>query len=153
MTVARYSNEFRERTVARLLPPDRAELSRVSQKIVVSVATVACRCATSAHRQKARAVGYSTSATRIRSPSPRSIPSTTRGQAGDRELSQLTDRCMKRATIIVTLTGTLPKCWRRTSSSALGGLSVEYSPLRSITTSSPGSGNALLRVVKTTRQL
>ena len=40
MTVARYSNEFRERAVARLLPPESAEVSRVSQEIGVSVATL-----------------------------------------------------------------------------------------------------------------
>ncbi len=31
--MARYSNEFKERAVARLLPPERAEISRVSQEI------------------------------------------------------------------------------------------------------------------------
>ena len=37
--MARYSNEFKERAVARLLPPESAEVSRVSQEIGVSVAT------------------------------------------------------------------------------------------------------------------
>ena len=40
MTAARYSNEFRERAVARRLPPESAEISRVSQEIGVSVATL-----------------------------------------------------------------------------------------------------------------
>ena len=40
MTVARYSNGFKERAVARLLPPESAEISRVSQEIRVSVATL-----------------------------------------------------------------------------------------------------------------
>ena len=38
--MARYGNEFRERAVARLLPPESAEISRVSQEIGVSVATL-----------------------------------------------------------------------------------------------------------------
>ena len=38
--MARYSNEFKERAVARLLPPESAEISRVSQEIGVSVATL-----------------------------------------------------------------------------------------------------------------
>ena len=38
--MARYSNEFRERAVARLLPPESAEVSRVSQEIGVSVSTL-----------------------------------------------------------------------------------------------------------------
>ena len=38
--MARYSNEFRERAVARLMPPESAEVSRVSQEIGVSVATL-----------------------------------------------------------------------------------------------------------------
>ena len=38
--MARYSNEFKERAVARLLPPESAEVSRVSQEIGVSVATL-----------------------------------------------------------------------------------------------------------------
>ena len=38
--MARYSNEFKERAVARLLPPESADLSRVSQEIGVSVATL-----------------------------------------------------------------------------------------------------------------
>ena len=38
--MARYSNEFKERAVARLLPPERAEVSQVSQEIGVSVATL-----------------------------------------------------------------------------------------------------------------
>ena len=38
--MARYSNEFKERVVARLLPPESAEVSRVSQEIGVSVATL-----------------------------------------------------------------------------------------------------------------
>ena len=36
--MARYSNEFKERAVARLLPPESADISRVSQEIGVSVA-------------------------------------------------------------------------------------------------------------------
>ena len=40
MTVARYGNEFRGRAVARLLPPESAEVFRVSQEIGVSVATL-----------------------------------------------------------------------------------------------------------------
>ena len=38
--MARYSNEFKERAVARLLPPESAEISRLSQEIGVSVATL-----------------------------------------------------------------------------------------------------------------
>lgn len=38
--MARYSNEFKERAVARLLPPESAEITRVSQEIGVSVATL-----------------------------------------------------------------------------------------------------------------
>ena len=38
--MARYGNEFRERAVARLLPPESAEVSQVSQEIGVSVATL-----------------------------------------------------------------------------------------------------------------
>ena len=38
--MARYGNEFRGRAVARLLPPESAEVSRVSQEIGVSVATL-----------------------------------------------------------------------------------------------------------------
>ena len=38
--MARYSNEFKERAVARLLPPESAQVSRVSQEIGVSVATL-----------------------------------------------------------------------------------------------------------------
>ena len=38
--MARYGNEFKERAVARLLPPESAEISRVSQEIGVSVATL-----------------------------------------------------------------------------------------------------------------
>ena len=38
--MARYSSEFKERAVARLLPPESAEISRVSQEIGVSVATL-----------------------------------------------------------------------------------------------------------------
>ena len=38
--MARYSNEFKERAVARLLPPESAEVSRVSREIGVSVATL-----------------------------------------------------------------------------------------------------------------
>ena len=38
--MARYSSEFKERAVARLLPPERAESSRVSQEIGVWVATL-----------------------------------------------------------------------------------------------------------------
>jgi transposase len=38
--VARYGNEFKERAVARLLPPESAQISRVSQEIGVSVATL-----------------------------------------------------------------------------------------------------------------
>ena len=38
--MARYSNEFKERAVARLLPPESAEVSRVSQEIGVSGATL-----------------------------------------------------------------------------------------------------------------
>ena len=38
--MARYSNEFRERAVARLLSPESAEVSRVSQEIGVSVASL-----------------------------------------------------------------------------------------------------------------
>jgi transposase len=38
--VARYSNDFRERAVARLLPPESAEITRLSQEIGVSVATL-----------------------------------------------------------------------------------------------------------------
>ena len=38
--MARYSSEFKERAVARLLPPESAEVSRVSQEIGVSVATL-----------------------------------------------------------------------------------------------------------------
>ena len=38
--MARYSNEFKERAVARLLPPESAEISRVSQEIGVAVATL-----------------------------------------------------------------------------------------------------------------
>ena len=38
--MARYSNEFKERAVARLLPPESAEISRVSQEIEVPVATL-----------------------------------------------------------------------------------------------------------------
>ena len=40
MTAARYGNEFRGRAVARLLPPESAEVFRVSQEIGVSVATL-----------------------------------------------------------------------------------------------------------------
>jgi transposase len=35
--VARYSNEFKERAVARLVPPESAEITRLSQEIGVSV--------------------------------------------------------------------------------------------------------------------
>ena len=38
--MGRYSNEFKERAVARLLPPESAQVSRVSQEIGVSVATL-----------------------------------------------------------------------------------------------------------------
>ena len=38
--MARYGSEFRGRAVARLLPPESAEVSRVSQEIGVSVATL-----------------------------------------------------------------------------------------------------------------
>ena len=38
--MARYGNEFRARAVARLLPPESAEVSRVTQEIGVSVATL-----------------------------------------------------------------------------------------------------------------
>ena len=38
--MARYSNDFKGRAVARLLPPESAEISRVSQEIGVSVATL-----------------------------------------------------------------------------------------------------------------
>jgi transposase len=38
--VARYSNEFKERAVARLLPPESAEISAVSQELGVSVAAL-----------------------------------------------------------------------------------------------------------------
>ena len=38
--MARYGNEFKEGAVARLLPPESAEISRVSQEIGVSVATL-----------------------------------------------------------------------------------------------------------------
>ena len=38
--MARYSDEFKERAVVRLLPPESAEISRVSQEIGVSVATL-----------------------------------------------------------------------------------------------------------------
>ena len=38
--MARYGNEFKERAVARLLPPESAEISRVSQEIGVSVSTL-----------------------------------------------------------------------------------------------------------------
>jgi len=38
--VARYGGEFKERTVARLRPPESAEISWVSQEIGVSVATL-----------------------------------------------------------------------------------------------------------------
>ena len=38
--MARYSNEFKERAVARLLPPESAEISAVSQELGVSVATL-----------------------------------------------------------------------------------------------------------------
>ena len=38
--MARYSSEFKERAVARLLPPESAEVSRMSQEIGVSVATL-----------------------------------------------------------------------------------------------------------------
>ena len=38
--MARYGNEFRERAVARLLLPESAEVSRVSQEIGVSVSTL-----------------------------------------------------------------------------------------------------------------
>jgi len=37
--MARYGNEFKEGTVARLLPPESAEISSVSQETGVSVAT------------------------------------------------------------------------------------------------------------------
>ena len=39
--MARYGNEFKERAVARLLPPESAEISRVSEEIGVSMATLA----------------------------------------------------------------------------------------------------------------
>ena len=38
--MARYSNEFKERAVARLVPPESAEITRLSQEIGVSVATL-----------------------------------------------------------------------------------------------------------------
>jgi len=38
--VARYSNEYKERAVARLLPPESAEISALSQELGVSVATL-----------------------------------------------------------------------------------------------------------------
>jgi hypothetical protein len=38
--MARYSNEFKERAVARLLPPESAEISAVSLELGVSVATL-----------------------------------------------------------------------------------------------------------------
>ncbi len=38
--MARYSNEFKERAVARLVPPESAEITRLSQGIGVSVATL-----------------------------------------------------------------------------------------------------------------
>ena len=38
--MARYSSELKERAVARLLPPESAEVSRVSQEIGVSVTTL-----------------------------------------------------------------------------------------------------------------
>src|SRR2546423_1396154 len=38
--MARYSNEFKARAVARLLPPEIAPIPRISQEIGVSVATL-----------------------------------------------------------------------------------------------------------------
>ena len=38
--MARYSNDFKERAVARLLPPESAETTRLSQEMGVSVATL-----------------------------------------------------------------------------------------------------------------
>ena len=38
--MARYSNEFKARAVARLLPPESAPIPRISQEIGVSVATL-----------------------------------------------------------------------------------------------------------------
>lgn len=38
--MARYSNEYKERAVARLLPPESAEISALSQELGVSVATL-----------------------------------------------------------------------------------------------------------------
>src|SRR5438876_1223439 len=38
--MARYSNEFKARAVARLLPPEGAPIPRISQEIGVSVATL-----------------------------------------------------------------------------------------------------------------
>ena len=38
--MARYSNEFKARAVARLLPPESAPILRLSQEIGVSVATL-----------------------------------------------------------------------------------------------------------------
>ncbi len=38
--MARYSNEFKERAVARLLPPESADTSRLSQEIGVSATTL-----------------------------------------------------------------------------------------------------------------
>ena len=38
--MTRYSNEFKERAVARLVPPESAEITRLSQEIGVSVATL-----------------------------------------------------------------------------------------------------------------
>ena len=38
--MARYSNEFKERAVARLVPPESGEITRVSREVGVSVATL-----------------------------------------------------------------------------------------------------------------
>jgi hypothetical protein len=38
--MARYGNKFKERAVARLLPPESADISRVSQELGVSVSTL-----------------------------------------------------------------------------------------------------------------
>ena len=38
--MARYGDEFKDRALARLLPPETAEISRLSQEIGVSVATL-----------------------------------------------------------------------------------------------------------------